>query len=92
MFEWSVTVGEDFCSSSNHPGIEPTLSGTVRIKTFDCFETAIEMRVIALNNVIGGGTVFDLFESEKFLFASDNVGHNRKENRIISGILIVDRT
>ena len=91
MFEWDIAISEVFCSSAYEPGVEPTLGRTVRVKIFDRFEMTIEMRIIGLNNVIGCRKVFDLFESKKFFFPSDNVGHNRKEHRIASGVLIIDR-
>lgn len=70
------TVGEGFGSSSQDPGIQPSLSIFKRLKSFDGFQSSLQMRVGGFDHVVCSWNTRDGLIRKKFFTPAINIEHD----------------
>jgi hypothetical protein len=60
------------------------------LKSFDGFKPSLQVRIVGLNDVVGGRTIFNFFVRKKFIRSLNDVNHNSKESFIVTAILVID--
>jgi hypothetical protein len=60
------------------------------LKSFDRFESSLQVRIVTFNDVVGGRTVFNFFVGKKFIGSLDDVNHNTEESFVLPAIFVSD--